>query len=327
MIAIIPAAGIGTRLRPHTFIYPKVLLNVAGRPMISYVMDSILENGITDVRLVLGYKEDQVIEYVKNTYKNINFEFIIQKEFSGLGHAVYLDAKDLKNEDVLIQLGDTILEGDFSQLKNSNTCVLGVKQVKNPYRFGIVEVDSNDVIVGLEEKPSKPKSNLALVGFYYIKDVLKLKEALDEIIGKNIRTKGEYQITDALHLMIEKGETFKALYIDGWYDCGKQETLLSTNQYLLSKNNLDYHVEGSLINSPVFIGKNVKIENSIIGPFCSIAEESKINNSIVENSIIGKGTVIKNMIIKDSILGENASIKGDYNRYNISNNSEITKIN
>jgi len=323
MIAIIPAAGIGTRLRPHTHIYPKVLLNVAGKPIINYVIDSVVENDIKDIRMVIGYKEDQVKEYVRNYYKDLNIDFVIQKDFLGLGYAVNLALKDMQNEDTLIVLGDTIIDGSFSEIKDAEYSLLGLKEVDNPKRFGLAIVDSDNFVTELEEKPEKPRSNLALVGFYYIKNTARLRQALNQLEERDIRTKGEYQITDALQIMIEKKEKFKAHYMEGWYDCGKPETLLSTNRFLLSKKSREYEIEGSIVKFPSYLGDNIKIENSVVGPYCSISDGVRIENSIIINSIVGKNSEIKNIIVKDSIFGAYSRLSGDFFKINISDHSEI----
>ncbi len=328
MKAVIPVAGVGTRLRPHTYTQPKVLLNVAGKPILGHIIDKLFENSIRNISLVIGYLGDKIKEYVESNYPNVKFDFIPQEEPLGLGHAIYLASRCFENEDeVLIILGDTIFDFDLGKFLKSKFTTIGVKTVDDPRRFGIVILDENKFAKRLIEKPSEPESNLAIVGIYLIKNPKLLKESLEEIIKGEIKTKGEFQLTDALQLMINKGDRIMTFEIDGWYDCGKPETLLATNRFLLEKNGMNLKklgkFENVLVIPPVYISPTSKIENSIIGPYTTVSDRAEISSSIIRNSIIGDDTKILNALLDSSIVGNGAIVKGDYKKVNIGDSSEV----
>ncbi len=319
--AIIPVAGIGTRLRPHTYTLPKVLLNVAGKPILGHILDRIKLEGISKVTFIVGYLGEMVKNYVEKNY-DFDAEYIEQVEQNGLGHAIYLAKDTFGDDELLIILGDTVFDVDLMKMISSEYSALGVKEVEDPRRFGVAIVENN-FISRLVEKPEIPISKLAIVGLYYIKNSKLLAQCLDEIIQKNIRTKDEYQLTDALQLMLEKGEKFIPFLVDGWFDCGKPETLLSTNHHLLEKMNNEEKIDGVTIIKPVYISPNSKIENSIIGPYTTINDGAIIKNSIVVNSIIGVNAIVENEILKDSIIGNNTIIKGQFKKLNTGDSTEI----
>ncbi|MCX8011226.1 MAG: sugar phosphate nucleotidyltransferase [Ignavibacteria bacterium] len=321
MRAIIPVAGVGTRLRPHTYTIPKVLLNVAGKTILGHILDKIVEEGIEKATLIVGYLGEMVEEFVKKNYK-LDVEFIYQEERKGLGHAVYISEKTFKGDELLIVLGDTVFDVNLNSMLSSKYSALGVKYVEDPRRFGVAVINDN-FITKLVEKPEKQISNLAIVGLYYIKNANLLSECLNEIITSGRQTKGEFQLTDALQLMLERGEKFVSFDVEGWYDCGKPETLLSTNHFLLKKLNNHYHLPDVVIINPVYISPVCKIKNSVIGPFTTISDNATIENSIVKNSIIGVSARVENAMIHDSIIGNNSTIKGSYKRLNTGDSSEI----
>ncbi|HLP29451.1 MAG TPA: nucleotidyltransferase family protein, partial [Candidatus Didemnitutus sp.] len=224
MHAIIPVAGIGTRLRPFTHSLPKVLVNVAGKPILGHILDTLVAQGVTSATIITGYKGELVEEYVRSTYE-LNVTFVVQEEMLGLGHAIWVARESLKEEPVLIILGDTVFDVDLSVLATSQFSSLGVKYVDDPRRFGVV-IEEGGFVHRLVEKPETPVSNLAIVGLYFIRRPEALRTALTSLIDNDLRTKGEYQLTDALQLMVDAGEKFTTFSVDGWYDCGKPETLL-----------------------------------------------------------------------------------------------------
>lgn len=333
MKVIIPVAGFGTRLRPHTLTNPKVLLNVGGKPMIHYIIEQLIKDKIaSSIILITGFLGDKIKDYLDNTFK-FKFDYVEQDEAKGLGHAVHC-AKPVfknKNDEALIILGDTLFDVDLKSMVKGKYSAIGVKIVEDPRRFGVVEKDKNNFITRFVEKPASKdvsESNEAIVGLYYLKNSAKLFDSLEHIMKNNITVKGEFQLTDALEDMISKDERMKTFYVQGWLDCGKPETLLETNRYLLEKNKkLNNRNKSDLINSkiiePVFIGKNVKIENSIIGPFATINNNCTIKNCIIQDSILEKFSSIENCALSESIIGEGASIKRELLKLNIGNYSEI----
>ena len=227
MKAIIPAAGIGSRLRPHTHTLPKALLHVAGKPIIGHILDHLVELDVQEAVIVIGAFGDKTKDYVKKNYQ-LKATFVEQKKRQGLGHSLYLAMQATKPEPVLIVYGDTIFEGDIAGgIDFSVDGSLGVKEVDDPRRFGTVEVEGGR-IVRLVEKPEKPRSNLVIIGVNFINNFQLLQSCLTKIVEEDIKTRGEYQLTDAFQLMIDEGAHLTAFSMKGWFDCGKPETILAT---------------------------------------------------------------------------------------------------
>lgn len=329
MKAVIPVAGVGTRLRPHTYTQPKPLIPVAGKPLIASIIDQLVsDGGVTEFILVIGYLGDKMRNYIEDRYPHLDITFVYQEARLGLGHAMYMAIDAFKNsEEVLIVLGDTIFEGNLKALlKQANSC-LGVKKVDDPREFGVVEIGDDGFINRVVEKPRIPKSNMALVGLYKISDVDILVEALKYIVTNNILTIDEYQLSDALMRMVEMGVKFTAFEVDNWYDCGKKDILLDTNAMLLKRQgNASEDIpafENTIIVHPVSIGENCQIKNSIIGPNVCIGDNSILNYAIVSNSIIGSYAMIEEAVLEKSIIGSDAAIKGLSLSLNIGDNTEI----
>lgn len=322
MKVIVPVAGIGTRLRPHTYTIPKVLLHVAGKPILAHILDIVRRLKPDKVVLIVGFLGDRVVEYVKKNYK-FKCKFIQQRELLGLGYAINMASEEMKDDEpVLIILGDTVFEADLLPVIKGEYDALGVKKVSDPRRFGIVEMKGR-LVRKLIEKPERPTSNLAVVGVYYIKSTDMLKECLGEVIRKKIMTKNEYQLTDALQLMIQRGVKFKTFNIKEWYDCGKPETLLETNRQLLAKMKNSRELEDSVVIPPAFVAKSAKVEKCILGPNVSIADLAILKNSIIRNSIIGEQACVENSILDSSLIGNCAQIRGTSRRLNVGESSEM----
>ncbi|NLN16953.1 MAG: NTP transferase domain-containing protein [Firmicutes bacterium] len=326
MKVIIPVAGVGTRLRPHTHTVPKALVHVAGKPILGHILDSLEPVGVTEVVLVVGYLGDQIIDYVRENY-SFQVHFVEQEERRGLGHAIYLALRSIGPTDApfLIVLGDTIFSGDLQGVIAAQTTAIGVKEVANPQNFGVVEV-KNGNISRLVEKPVDPPSNLAVVGVYYIQHPPLLMECLERIIREDIRSKGEYQLTDALQLMLEEGEVMKTFPVGDWFDCGSPTALLSTNKVLLERLGREVQIPGSIIIPPVWIDPAAHIESSIIGPYVSIAEGAHVESSIIRNTIINKGARVENMLLDASLIGERALASGVHTVLNIGDSSSIEMV-
>jgi len=325
MKAIIPAAGIGERLRPFTLTRPKVLLPVAGKPILGHILDRIIGAGIREVVIIHGYLGEQVIQYAQRNY-DLDFQFVEQTVRQGLGHAVGLGLS-ASSEPVLIILGDTILDLDFQAFAQEAANLIGVMEVEDPRRFGIVEVDADNRIRRLIEKPDKPTSRLAIAGIYLIQRENELKEAVATIVRQNIRTRGEYQLTDALQVMLTGGAEMRTAPIHACLDCGTRQTLLETNRYLLTRSaNPCPSIPGSLIIPPVSIHPTARIENSIIGPFVSIAEEVIMTDVSLRDSIIYAGSRLTGVSAAHSIIGADCEWQqtwpevdlGDHSRYLLS---------
>lgn len=324
MRAVIPVAGVGTRLRPHTYTLPKVLLNVAGKPILGHILDALVQQGITEATIIVGYKADLVEEYVRSHY-DLDVAFIHQEERMGLGHSVWIARHTIGDgEPLLIILGDTIFDVDLALAAHSGCSSLGVKSVADPRRFGVVETDGA-FITRLVEKPEIPPSNLAIVGLYYITNPALLKSCLDDLIRHDKRNRGEYQLTDALQMMIERGERFTTFPVEGWYDCGKPETLLATNRHLLDERPAFSARENSVIIPPVFIADSATIVHSVIGPYATVAENATVVDSVVRNSIVSDGAMVTSSLLEESIIGNHSIVRGKFSRLNVGDSSEIDR--
>jgi len=321
MRAIIPVAGFGTRLRPHTYSVPKVLLNVAGKPIIGHILDRLVESGITEATFVVGHLGEMIKDYVASNYK-LRADFVEQKEHPGLGGAIYAARKTFGRQPILIMLGDTIVEAPLSDLLKSEFSAIGLKEVENPRRFGVASIQDG-FVTRLVEKPEKPPSNLALVWLYYIRDPQLLAECLTELIQRGVQTKAEFQLTDGLQLALQKGEKIKPFMIDGWYDCGSPETLLGTNRYLLGKKSTSRKIDGVVIIPPVYIAPTCRISESVIGPYATIAEGAVIEGCVIRDSIVSEDATVQKALIEHSIVGNNAIVRGTFKRINIGDSSEI----
>ncbi len=335
MRCIIPAAGRGTRLRPHTHTKPKALLSLGNKPIISHILDSIIEAKIQDIIIIVGYEKNQLIDYVMTNYGDLcNFTFIEQKNRKGLGHAIYTAGKFLDGDPILIALGDSLYENSFSQMLeefNKFPDLIGtltVKTVPNPQKYGVVitEKDSN-LVHQLIEKPQTPISSKAITGIYIIRNSQVLKEALDELISSNqIGSGGELQLTDALQIMVKKGYKIGTIDSGRWFDCGKKEDLLSAHKFVLNKtreSSIMSDLENSIIIPPVAIQSDCSISNSIIGPHVSIEKRCVIERGIISSSIIGADSKIKNASIHESVIGDKVELVGGLSDLNIGDHSKI----
>lgn len=321
MKAVIPVAGIGTRLRPQTITIPKALLNVAGKPILGHILDSLLDMGVTELIPIIGYKAELIREYMERMY-DVPTHFVVQEEQKGIAHAVSLARAHADESELLIILGDTIIKTDFARIPEAGDYVLGVREVEDARRFGICEVEGG-IITSIVEKPENPRSKLAVVGLYYLRNSAPLFEACAELIEKSITTKGEYQITDALQLMIERGIEFHPYEIEGWFDCGNVETLLETNRVLLEDMNDASTREGSIIIPPCYIDGESEISRSIVGPYVSVAKGCQISDSIIRNSILNEGSTLRDIMLEGSVVGAFAEVTGSRSSYNISDYSQI----
>ncbi|MBC8450663.1 NTP transferase domain-containing protein [bacterium] len=323
MRAIIPAAGIGTRLRPHTHTVPKALVQVAGKPILGHILDEVLRIGVTEVVLVTGYMGERIQEYVGVAYPELKASYVHQEERKGLGHAIYMTRDCTDDEPSLIILGDTIVTADFSSLLGGDRTLIGVKEVDDPSIFGVVEVDG-ETVTSLVEKPDAPPSNLAIVGLYYIANTPLLMQCLTEIVSGGLKTKGEYQLTDALKMMLERGEEMGTFMVEGWYDCGRRDTLLETNRFLLTLSGGNgAEREGSILIQPVYVDGSAVIEHSVIGPYVSVAAGAVLRESIVRDSIVNANALLEKSLLKESLIGEGAVVKGHCRRLNVGESSEI----
>lgn len=320
MKVIVPVAGVGSRLRPHTHSTPKVLLPVAGRPILDHVLEPIARLQPEEVAFVVGYLGAEIETYVQANY-SFKSRFVWQERLLGLGHAINLAVQQMSDGPILVVLGDTIVETDLTKFIAAGDYVLGVRQVSDPHRFGIAEV-RNGFVANLEEKPSNPKTNLAVIGLYYFHESQTLRKALQEHSASGMTTQGEVQFTDALQRMIKTGTKFLPYEVNGWYDCGKKETVLETNRHFLSYETSTPTREGCTIIPPVFIAESARVTASVIGPYVAISDEAVVESSVIKNSIIGPKASVRNLILHDSLVGSNATLNGVSSVVNVGDSSE-----
>lgn len=327
MKAIIPVAGAGTKLRPHTYTQPKALIPLAGKTILSIIVDQLHEAGIKDFIFIIGYLGEKIQDYVIKNYPDLNCHFVQQNERFGTGHAINLTREIVGDDEVLIVLGDTIADYDVREVINSPVSMLGVKKVDDPRNFGVAEIEEDGFISKVIEKPSIPKSNMALVGVYKIKETDFMFSCLEKLIVLKNNGHEEFSLTDALECMMQRGAKFKAFKVPNWFDCGKKETLLESNATLLKKfggNVSEKHsFENTIIIPPVSIAEGCEIKNSVIGPNVTIGENTKISHAIIKNSIIGSYSNLFEIVLSKSLIGSDAEIKGVNRSLNIGDNTAI----
>lgn len=327
MKAIIPVAGAGTKLRPHTYTQPKALIPIAGKTILSFIMDPLIEAGISEYIFVIGYLGEKIQSFVEASYPGLRCHFVQQSFREGSGQAVSLTRDLVQGDEVFIVMGDTICEFDLKPVLHCPHSCLGIKKVDDPRQFGVAELDEHGHIIQVVEKPQIPKSNMALVGLYKIQESELLFECLEDNYVHKKKSHDEYHLTDALQNMIDKGVHMEAFKVNNWFDCGRKPSLLEANAILLQKHSCECHSSSACVNSilipPVSIGKNCQISDSIIGPNVSIGENTDIRASIVHNSIVGSYSKLQEALLNSSIIGSDASIRGVTQSLNIGDNTEI----
>ena len=325
MKVIIPVAGAGVDLRPHSYTQPKALIPLAGKTVLGIIVDQLKEVGLNEFVFVIGYLGEKIYNYISEKHPDIKAHFITQENRKGVGHAVSLTREIVGDDEMLIALGDTICEYDIQSVLNNQFSMIGVRKTDNPRDFGVVEIDG-DFIESVIEKPQIPKSNLAMVGVYKIKESSLLFDCLEENIAKGVVTKKQITITDAIACMIEKGVKFEPFKVDNWFDAGNKESLLSSNAILIKKYGVQTHTEeyeASVIIDPVAIGAGCTIKNSIVGPNVTLGENTVIERSIVSNSIIGAFTNLSDIVLVDSLIGGDTLLKGKKRILNVGENTTI----
>jgi glucose-1-phosphate thymidylyltransferase len=328
MKAIIPVAGAGTKLRPHTYTQPKALMPMAGKTILSVIVDDLLQAGIEEYIFIIGYLGDKIQKYITETYPNLQCTFVTQNDRRGTGHAIWLTKDVVKNDEILVVFGDTICDFDIQMVLNSSSSEIGIKRVEDPRNFGVAEVDAQQNVIKVVEKPLIPKSNMAMVGVYKVKETATLFQTLEDYLANDAEVDGEYHFTQALQKMIEQGVPFKAFKVNHWFDCGKKETILETNATLLKSLSEKEHYTvanypDAVIIPPVNIGKDCVIKNAIIGPSVSIGDNTTITSSIIRNSIIGSYAVLDEVVLKSSIIGSDVYVHGMSQSLNIGDDTDI----
>ena len=330
MKIIIPMAGMGKRMRPHTLSVPKPLIKIAGKPIVQRLVEEIAEvanEKIEEIAFIIGDFGKDVEEKLISIANELGAKakLYYQTEALGTAHAIYCAADSLSGK-VIVAFADTLFKADF-KLNNDADSIIWVQKVKNPESFGVVKINADNTITDFIEKPQKFVSDLAIIGIYYFKDGDNLRNEIKYILDKKMLVNGEYQLTDVLENMKNKNLKFSPGQVIEWMDCGNKDATVNTNQRILHYHENDKLIsdtanyQDSIIVEPCYIGENVILENSIIGPFVSVGDNTTIKNSLVKNSIIQQNTEIENANISNSMLGSNVEYKkpstelsvGDYN--------------
>lgn len=319
MKIIIPMAGRGTRLRPHTLTTPKPLIPVAGKPIVHRLVEDIVkvcDEPVEEIGFIIGSfgkeVETQLIEIAEAV--GAKGRIYYQEKALGTAHAVLCGAPSLEGK-VVVAFADTLFKADF-KLDSTKDGIVWVQKVEDPSAFGVVKLDDNGYISEFLEKPKEFVSDLAIIGIYYFKDGQNLRDELQYLIDQDIKTGGEYGLTDALENMKKKGVQFSTGEVEEWLDCGNKNATVNTNQrYLeyLKNDNLvssSAKIENSVIVPPVYVGENAELHNTVVGPHVSIGDNSFIANSVISNSIIQGNTKIKNANIQNSMLGNHVVFEG-----------------
>jgi len=317
--AIIPVAGNGLRLRPISELKPKVLIEVAGRPVLDHILRNLAESEIDELVFIVGPMKKLVKEWAEKLYGDrFTQRYVTQDKQLGLGHAIYC-AKDFLEGKVLITLGDEIFSRSYYSIiksmdSNNSHAAIGIKEVDDHHHYGMIRVDKDNIVTEMVEKPLEFDGRLAIAGVYYLNEASYLKKALEQTMKKR-GAGGEYQLTDALQLMVEGGTRFSTISVGEWYDCGRLETLLSSNRRLLERSHYvdeSAYILNSEIVEPCYIGPNTRVVNSKIGPNVSMGagaslESCTLQDAVVETGTIGTGYNIRQCILSgNKILGSNS---------------------
>jgi glucose-1-phosphate thymidylyltransferase len=326
MNLIIPMAGMGKRMRPHTLTTPKPLLKVAGKSIVNWLIEDIANvcgEKIDEIGFVIGdfgkETESELLKIAESV--GAQGKIFHQETAEGTGHAI-LCAKECLKGDVIVAFADTLFRADFN-LDKSKDGVIWVERVDNPSSFGVVKYDENNVITDFIEKPKEFVSDLAIIGIYYFKDGENLRNELQYLIDNDIKDKGEYQLTNAMENMKNKGLQFVPGKVNEWLDCGNYAATVHTNQRVLANKSELFQTDASnfgenvTIHQPCFIGEGVSLKNCEIGPFVSIGNESTIENSVIRNTIIQENCELINFNCENSMIGNHVCLNGNPKEYSI----------
>jgi glucose-1-phosphate thymidylyltransferase len=331
MKAVIPLAGKGTRLRPQTYLTPKPLLRVGGKPVMSYILDDLQELGIEEIVFVIGYLGDVVKDYMAEEYPKIRPEYVVQEVQDGTAGAVKL-AEPFVDDEVLILFVDTLFEADLSiarRLDPSWSGVLWAKEVEDYQRFGVIVTDADSAMTRIVEKPTEPISKLANIGLYHIRDSRLLFEGIDRTLAAPPGPSGEFYLTDAFQYMVDQGSKLMVAPVAGWYDCGKPETLLDTNRHLLETTRGGVapgaKLDSTVLAEPVRIEEDAVLSGSRVGPNVTVERGARIVNSNLRDCIIGPGAVVEGSELSDSLVGGYARVVDFRGRLNVLDHSEVMK--
>lgn len=324
MKVVIPLAGFGKRLRPHTWSKPKPLVSMAGKPVLGHIIDDLLPLAPEEFIFITGWLGDQIEDYVKEAYPQIKGRYVEQKELKGQAHALSL-VRDEVHGEMLMVFVDTIFKADLDALRGlEGDSATFVKEVDDPRRFGVAVLDEQGYVTRLVEKPATTDNKLVMVGAYYFHQAERLFEAIEELMARNIQTKGEFFLADAVNIMLERGTRMRALPVEVWLDAGMAETVLETNRRLLEKQAPPApRLPGVTVIPPVLIDPGATVERAVVGPHVSIAAGAVVRDAVVRDTIVDEGATVERTLIEHSIVGAEATLRGRFRRANLSANSAL----
>ncbi|MBN1438312.1 MAG: NTP transferase domain-containing protein [Anaerolineales bacterium] len=327
MKVILPMAGFGTRLRPLTWSKPKPLVQVAGKAILGHVLDMFCRlPDLEEAVFIVGFLGDQVQEYVHRTYPDLKAHYVEQKDMLGQSQALWLARAHLEGP-VLISFVDTLMDTDFTRaVKNRKHAAAWVKQVEDPRRFGVATLGKDGRVERLVEKPSGTENKLAVVGTYYLPSGAELIRAIERQMEKGTKLAEEFYLADALNLMLADGLKMEVEQVGHWEDCGKPETLLHANRYLLERDggNAEPTVRGDVvIVPPVYIDPAAAVQQSVIGPYVSLAAGCRIEHSVIRDSIVDEKAEIARMVVAGSLIGAQAKLLGRFDSFLVGDSSEM----
>lgn len=328
---VVPMAGYGTRLRPHTWSRPKQLISLAGKSVLSHILDmfkTLPDPDDVEFIFIVGYLGEKIETYMRDYHPQYKVNYVLQEEMRGQSHAIYL-AREFLNGPMLMVFADTLIETNLSFLKDTDSDIIAwVKPVPDPRRFGVTEIGKDGFVKRLIEKPKEMYNNLAVVGFYYFRESTELIAAIEKQMIEGKRLQGEFFLADAVNIMLGQGACMTTQRVDVWLDAGTAEAVLETNRYLLSNGHdnsseVSHRTDVTVI-PPVFVHPSADVRSSVIGPFTSIGANCVVNNSVIWDSILENDARTEDIILDRSLLGQNACVKGHPRSFNVGDNSEIS---
>jgi len=329
LTVVLPMAGLGTRLRPHTWSKPKPLVYVAGDTILGHILRGFQQLPPQDVHYVfiIGYLGEQIRDYMAREHPDLRVTYVEQPEALGQSHALYL-AREHLHGPTLVLFADTVLETDFTFLANGpEEGYIWVREVEDPRRFGIAFLDDQGYVTRIVEKPETTEHKLAVVGAYYFPRGEDLAEAVSEQLARDIRTRGEYYIADAINLLLEAGRLrLKPIRVTEWMDAGTPDALLALNRYLLDHgraNTAEALRPGIVVIPPVYIDPSAEVTQSVIGPYATIGPGARVEGSVVRDSIVAHHAELTNVILTNSLIGRHARVQDSRGVFNIGDHSRV----
>jgi glucose-1-phosphate thymidylyltransferase len=324
MKLVIPLAGFGSRMRPHTWTKPKPLIEVAGKPFLAHLLEKFQDLAIDELIIIYGWLGDQIIEYVNEHYAHLNPYFAEQKELKGQSHALWQAREHISGEGFIVYV-DTFFETDLHAIEDATgDGVAFVKEVEDPRRFGVVELDDQEYITRFIEKPTSLENKRVVIGLYWVRELERLMRCIERQMKGGETLDGEYFLADAFQEMVDDGAKLTTHSVDVWQDTGKPETTLQANRYLLDHgcdNTDQVSCPHGVIVPPCYVAPDATIENAVVGPYVAVSAGAVVRGAVVRNSLIDADAVVEDILLEGSLVGQGAHVTGRPTRLNIGNSA------